>query len=111
MAIETKVCPNCGDSHSGMFEDCYPCFDCETEYEYSERREEAIAAGKISNKEAKQMYTITNQAKQYLRSDWEEAKGLIYTHDIELAATFNTYEEAAQHQEANEIVVSMDLYN
>ena len=55
------------------------------------------------------MYTITNQVKQYLRSDWEEAKGLIYTHDIELAATFNTYEEASQHQEANEIVVSIDF--
>lgn len=51
------------------------------------------------------MYTITNQAKQYLRSDWEETKGQIYTHDIDLAATFNTYEEAAQNQEDNEIVV------
>lgn len=47
MELEKKICPNCGDAHYGHFEDCYPCFDCETEYEYLERREEAIIARKI----------------------------------------------------------------
>lgn len=40
--LEVKICPNCGISHRGMFDDCYPCFDCETEVEYQWRREEAL---------------------------------------------------------------------
>jgi uncharacterized OB-fold protein len=35
-----KKCPNCGALHDGMFDDCYPCFDCETEAEYESRKEE-----------------------------------------------------------------------
>lgn len=40
-----KVCPNCGTRHTGMFDDCYSCFDCTTEEEYKYRREEALERG------------------------------------------------------------------
>jgi hypothetical protein len=36
-----KRCLNCNNLHDGMFDDCYQCFDCETEFEYEQRREEA----------------------------------------------------------------------
>jgi uncharacterized OB-fold protein len=44
---EMKICPNCGEEHYGMFEDCYDCFDCETDYEYEQRREYAILKRKV----------------------------------------------------------------
>lgn len=40
-----KTCPNCGTRHTGMFDDCYSCYDCETEYEYNARKEEALKRG------------------------------------------------------------------
>ncbi|MCR8641490.1 hypothetical protein NV379_02360 [Paenibacillus sp. N1-5-1-14] len=44
MDIEWKECPNCGARHCGMFEDCYPCFDCDSEAAY-DARYQAIRIG------------------------------------------------------------------
>jgi hypothetical protein len=47
LPLETKICPNCEEEHTGMFADCYFCFDCETEYDYEQRREYAILKKKV----------------------------------------------------------------
>lgn len=51
------------------------------------------------------MYTLINTStKQYLRNDWDQHKGLLYTHSIDLAARFSSWSEADDHKEENEIV-------
>lgn len=42
-----KICPNCVTKHDGMFNDCYACFDCETDYEYEERRRLSMTHSKL----------------------------------------------------------------
>ncbi|WP_311078216.1 hypothetical protein [Paenibacillus polymyxa] len=54
------------------------------------------------------MYTVINtQTKQYLRADWEEHRGQLYTHDIDLAVKFESWHDAEEITETTEQVVDL----
>ncbi len=56
----------------------------------------------------KNMYTVINtQTKQYLRADWEEHRGQLYTHDIDLAVKFESWHDAEEITETTEQVVDL----
>ncbi|MNK43711.1 hypothetical protein D3C87_624260 [compost metagenome] len=51
------------------------------------------------------MFTILSKnTKEYLRKDWMENKGQIYTVKIDEAAFFGSWDEAADHCEDTEMV-------
>lgn len=54
------------------------------------------------------MYTIINaETKQYLRGDWQQHRGQIYTHDVELAAKFSSWNEAEEFKEDRELICEL----
>lgn len=55
------------------------------------------------------MYTLINsQTKQYLRNDWDKHRGQLYTHNIDLAAKFSSWDDADDHKEEHEIVYQIE---
>ncbi|MGG1650485.1 hypothetical protein ABHN03_16825 [Paenibacillus sp. NRS-1775] len=54
------------------------------------------------------MYTVINtETKQYLRADWEENRGEVCTHDIDLAAKFASWHDAEEIMEITERVINL----
>ncbi|MNW69822.1 hypothetical protein D3C74_489300 [compost metagenome] len=54
------------------------------------------------------MYTIINaETKQYLRNDWDQYKGQIYTHNIDLAVRFASWHEAEEFKEGSELICEL----
>lgn len=41
MEEQVKKCPNCFEWHTGMFDVCYHCHDCDSELEYENRNLES----------------------------------------------------------------------
>ncbi|MBE7896199.1 hypothetical protein G7L40_20145 [Paenibacillus polymyxa] len=54
------------------------------------------------------MFTVINtETKKYLRADWEEQRGQLYTHDVDLAVKFENWHDAEDITEATEQVVPL----